>query len=214
MRKYSFIKGEFYHVYSHAIGGLDLFKSDSDYKRFLSTLFLANGTRDIPRLDRSDDLNLVWGLRDAKINIGDSLVDVIGFCLMSNHFHILLREKKDGNISIFMHRILVSFAKYFNLKHERRGHVFERTFDAKHLQDDNYIMRALAYIHLNTKDLKGWKKKEAKYPWSSFQDYVGENRWGNLLKTNFAMDYFDSNKNELKRFIESARKDDDYEFLT
>jgi putative transposase len=208
MRKDSFAEGEFYHVYAHAIGGLDLFKSNPDYIRFLSTLFLANGTRDIPRLDRSDDLNLVWDIRDGKINIGDSLVDVVGFCLMSNHFHILLREKKDGNISIFMHRILVSFAKYYNLKHKRRGHVFERTFDAKHLLDDIYLMRTLAYIHLNPKDLKGWKKKEAKYPWSSFQDYVGENRWGKLLDTSFATDYFDSDKNELRRFIETAEKDD------
>lgn len=208
MRKDSFIEGEFYHVYSHAIGGLDLFKSEADYIRFLSSLFLANGKRDIPRIDRSDALNLVWGIRDGKINIGENLIDIVGFCLMPNHFHLILREKKDGNISLFMHRILVSFAKYFNLKYEKRGHVFERTFDAKHLNDDKYLMRALAYIHLNPKDLKGWKKKEAKYPWSSFQDYVGENRWGSLLKINFATDYFDSDKNELRRFTETARKDD------
>ena len=68
-------------------------------------------------------------------------------------------------------------------------------------------MRVLAYIHLNPKDLNVWKRKEHKYPWSSFQDYAAENRWGKLLGTDFALDYFDSDKNEFKLFTKSARKD-------
>ncbi|MBI2023583.1 transposase [Candidatus Giovannonibacteria bacterium] len=212
MRKSSFVEGEFYHIYSHSIGNLDLFTSSRDYSRFLSALFAANGKREIYHLDRSRGLNLVSDIRDGKINIGESLVDIIGFCLMPNHFHLILRELSDGNISIFMHRILVSYSKYYNLKYERRGHVFERTFDAKHLHDDEYLMRALAYVNLNPEDLKQWRRKEVKYPWSSFQDYTEENRWGGLLKTKFMLDYFNSSKIELKEFIESARKDE-YENL-
>lgn len=208
MRKYTFTEGEFYHVYAHSVGDMNIFRADRDYERFLTALFVANGKRDISHLDRYNGLNLVSDIRDGKINIGDNLLDIVGFCLMPNHFHLILREKKDGNISLFMHRTLVSFAKYFNRKYERRGHVFERTFDAKHLNGDKYLMRALAYVHLNPKDLKGWKKKEAEYPWSSFQDYIGENRWGSLLKISFATDYFDSDKNELRHFTETSRNDE------
>ena len=207
MRKQPFIKGEFYHVYAHAVGDMDLFRSDADYLRFLTTLFVANGKRDISHLDRFYDRNLVSDIRDGKVNIGEQVIDIAGFCFMPNHFHLLLREIKDGNISLFMHRLLVSYSKHYNLKYERRGHVFERTFDAKYLNNDNYIMRALAYIHLNPKDLDVWKRKEHKYPWSSFQDYAAENRWGKLLGTDFALDYFDSDKNEFKLFTKSARKD-------
>ena len=207
MRKQPFIKGEFYHVYAHAVGDMDLFRSDADYLRFLTTLFVANGKRDISHLDRFYDRNLVSDIRDGKVNIGEQVIDIAGFCFMPNHFHLLLREIKDGNISLFMHRLLVSYSKHYNLKYERRGHVFERTFDAKYLNNDNYIMRALAYIHLNPKDLDVWKRKEHKYPWSSFQDYVAENRWGKLLGTDFALDYFDSDKKEFKLFTQSARKD-------
>ncbi len=208
MRKEPFIEGEFYHVYSHSIGDMVLFKTDSDYERFLSVLFAANGKRDVSHLDRFNGLNLVSDIRDGKIDIGDKMLDIAGFCLMPNHFHLVLREGKDGNISLFMHKILVSFAKYFNIKNERRGHVFERTFDAKHLLNDNYLMRALAYIHLNPKDLNGWNRKESQYPWSSFQDYVGENRWGKLISIDFAIDFLTRDKNEFRSFTDSARNDD------
>ena len=211
MRKHSFVVGEFYHIYAHSVGDLVLFKSDRDYIRFLSTLFTANGEKDIPRLDRFRDLNLVWDIRDGKIDTGNALVDIIGFCIMPNHFHLLLGEQKDGNISKFLHRILVSYSKYFNLKYEKRGHVFERTFNSKHLSDDNYFLRALAYLHLNPQDIKGWRKKEHLYDWSSFQDYVGENRWGKLLKTDIALKYFDGDNEAYRAFVEEARSEiEDY----
>ena len=214
MRKHSFVAGEFYHIYSHSVGDLTLFKSDRDYTRFLSVLFAANSKRDMPRMDRFRDLNLVWDIKDGKIDIGDALVDIIGFCIMPNHFHLLLGERADSNISKFLHRILVSYSKYFNLKYERRGHVFERTFNSRHISDNEYLMRALAYLHLNSKDIKGWKRKEYKYPWSSFQDYIGENRWGKLLKTDMALAYFDDDKKAYRRFVEEARNDIDADLMT
>lgn len=208
MRKHIFTAGEFYHIYSHSVGDLALFQSRRDYERFLSTMFVANGKRDISHLDRFSGLNLVSDIKDGKVILGEALVDIVGFCLMPNHFHLLLRERVDGNISRFMHRILVSYSKYFNLRRERRGHVFERTFNSKYLNDDNYLLRALAYVHLNPKDLNSWKRKEQNYEWSSFQDYAGENRWGKLLDTGSVFEYFENNKNALRRFIETARKDD------
>lgn len=207
MRNHSFVAGEFYHVYSHSVGNASLFQSKRDYERFLSTMFCANGKRNISHLDRFPGLNLVSDIKNGKIDIGDALVDIIGFCIMPNHFHLLLGERTDGNISKFLHRILVSYSKYFNLKYEKRGHVFERTFNSKHLSDDNYFLRALAYLHLNSKDMKGWRKKEHRYDWSSLQDYVKENRWGKLLKIDIALEYFDGNQAAYKAFVEEARSE-------
>jgi len=206
MREIPFVADEYYHIYAHSVGDLELFKNARDFERFIVTLFLANGKKDIPRLDRSSDLNRVWVIRDGKINLGDPLVDIVGFCVMPNHFHFLLGERKDGNISIFMHRVLVSYAKYFNLKYERRGHVFESKFNAKHIVDDNYLLRVSSYIHLNPKDLRAYKRKEQDYPWSTFQDYVKENRWGKLLCTNPINDHF-SNPREHYNFVSGARSD-------
>ena len=214
VRKHSFIEGEFYHIYTHSVGDMILFKTNRDYIRAVNTLFASNSTRDIPRLDRFADLNLVWDMKDGKIDIGENLVDLVGFCFMPNHFHLLIGEKRSGNISLFMHRLLVSYSKYFNLKYERRGHVFERTFNSKHLIDNEYLLRASAYIHLNSKDLDNWQKKECQYPWSSFQDYAGENRWGRLLKAKIVLDQFDGHKQDYRRFAEDARNIDYDPILT
>lgn len=206
MRKHNFVNGSYYHIYCHSVGDLALFKLDADYKRFLNVLFVANGKKDIPRLDRARDLNLVWDIRDGKVDIGESLVDIVCFCLMQNHFHFLLGEKEDGNISLFMHRILVSYAKYLNLKYERRGHVFESTFHSKFLKDNEYLLRASSYIHLNSKDIGSWNKKEHEYTWSTFQDYTGKNRWNKLIKQDIILSQFD-NTNQYHNFVEETRND-------
>src|SRR3989344_2069962 len=181
IRKTPFIDGEFYHIYVHAAPNLILFKDNNDYIRFLNTLFFGNTENSIQRLDRKVDLISIQELKNGKIDIGTPLVGITCFCLMSNHLHFILEEKAEGNISIFMHRILTSFSKYINLRNERRGHVFESKFHSKHLEDNRYLLRASSYVHLNPKDLSQWNKKEHLFQWSSFQDYIGENRWGNLL---------------------------------
>lgn len=181
IRSHSFVEGNFYHIYAHSVGDLKIFRQEKDYTRFLSLLFSANNDNSLPRLDRQNDLNLVWDIRDGKIDFQEPLVDIVCFCLMPTHFHLLLGERGNANISKYLHRVLVSHSKYFNLKYKRRGHLFESKFHSKYIQDDNYLLVVSSYIHKNAKDLPGWKSKEDQYFWSSYQDYILENRWGKLL---------------------------------
>ncbi|MEK7575533.1 MAG: transposase [Patescibacteria group bacterium] len=211
MRSHNFIEGEFYHIYVHGIGGLKIFQEEKDYKRFLTLLFSANGINIIPRLDRKIDLNLVWDIINNKINLGNPLVDIVCFSLMPTHFHLLLRERKDGNISKYLHKILVSHSKYFNIKYERRGHLFESNFHSRHIDNNDYFLVTSCYIHKNSKDLPGWKNKEDKYPWSSYQDFISENRWQHLLKKDIIDSQFKNSK-EYKNFIEEHYKDEDIVF--
>lgn len=204
MRVQPFIAGHFYHIYVHTVSGLMLFRDDYERKRFLNVMFSANGEMTLPRLDRSDDLNSVWGTRDGKIKLGKPLVKIVCFCLMPTHLHLLLGEIEDGNISRYMHRITVSFAKYLNLKRERRGHVFESKFHSKLLATNEYLLRASCYIHLNPKDVRGWHNREHQYYWSSYQDYIGNNRWGRLLTSEPIFSQFKSG-GDYKKFVEETR---------
>ncbi len=206
MRPHNFIQGEFYHIYAHSIGDLEIFRNERDYQRFLTLLFSANGTKAIPRLDRYVDPNLVWDIANNKIDLGKTLVDIVCFCLMPTHFHLLLGERGNANISKYLHRVLVSHSKYFNLKYERRGHLFENKFNSKHINDNEYLLILSSYIHKNSKDIPSWKDKEEKYPWSSYQDFASENRWQHLLKKNIIEDQF-KNPQEYKNFVEEHYKD-------
>ncbi|MFH0803511.1 MAG: transposase [Candidatus Tagabacteria bacterium] len=201
MRPHNFVKGEFYHIYIHGISDFEIFPNKKDYQRFLTLLFSANGINSTPRLDRSIDLNLVWDIIAGKMKIGEPLVDIVCFCLMPTHFHLLVKERGDGNVSKYLHKILVSHAKYINLKYKKRGHLFESNFHSKHIDDNDYLLKISCYIHKNPKDLKSWKNKEHLYPWSSYQDYILENRWQHLLKKGIIEKQF-KNLQEYKNFVE------------
>lgn len=183
------------------MGDLKIFPKEKDYKRFLTLLFAANNEGQIPRLDRYDDLNLAWDIANAKIKLEKPLVDIVCFCLMPTHIHLLLKERRDGNITKYLHRILVSHSKYINIKYERRGHLFESKFNSKHIDTNDYLLILSSYIHKNPKDISNWKNKEYTYPWSSYQDFIGTNRWNHLLSKNIIIEQFE-NKKEYKKFVE------------
>ena len=192
MRSHSFVKGEFYHIYTHAIEGRNLFNSEDDYKRFIIAMFCANGSLPMPRIDKNSYPNLVWEIRDGKPDVGQPLVDIVAFCLMPTHIHLILGERGEGNISVFMHKLQVSFSKYYNIKYERRGHLFERSFNSKHLENNDYLLNISCYVHGNPGKMNTWTGLEHNYPWSSYQDFIRDNRWGKLLKKDIVLSQFNS----------------------
>ena len=179
-----------------------LFQGTNDFERFVSTMFLANSESSIPRFWRPINLpNSVW-----EVEVGLPLVRIVNFCVMNTHFHLTLGEIRDGNISRYMHKLLVSYAKYFNKKYERRGHVFESQFHSRHLDTNEYLLRASSYIHLNPHKIGQWQNNEVSYPWSSYQDYAVKNRWGDRLQPEIILSQFDSSA-DYQRFTEETRPD-------
>ena len=203
MRSHSFVPGNFYHIYVHGVADFSIFKQAKDYNRFLSTLFCSNGNRPIPRLDlKNDYLSLAWDVRDGKIDIGKPLVGIVTFSLMPTHVHLLLEEKTDGGISAYLHKILTSHAKYFNLKYDRRGHVFESRFNSRHIDNNRYLLYVSRYIHRNHDKLNNWSHRLESYPWSSYQDFVHSNRWGRLLNIESIILQF-ANPGEYNEYVDS-----------
>jgi len=97
------------------------------------------------------------------------------YCLMPNHFHILLKELRPNGITKFMQRLGTSYTMYFNVKNERVGGLFVTPFRSKHIADDRYYQRVAQYIHLNPADVVGFTRI-AEYRYSSLLDYYGEVR--------------------------------------
>ena len=113
---------------------------------------------------------------------------------MSNHYHLLLRQRVDGGISKFMQKLGTGYTMYFNTKYQRSGVLFQGVFKAIHIDEETYLTHLTRYIHLNPLEIKepDWKEKGVKnwkesykfvqnYPWSSFSDYIGHNRFGPIL---------------------------------
>jgi len=178
MRKISFELNEFYHIYNRGVEKRLLYMDKLDHERFIKLLFFCNS------LKRVNIRDLPKGLAFVEFNRGETIVDIGAYCLMPNHFHILVREKTENGISTFIQKLLTGYTMYFNAKNKRKGRLFESTFQAVHANSDEYLKYLFAYIHLNPAKLVDptWKevgvKSEAKineflnnYQFSSFLDY-------------------------------------------
>ena len=198
-RKFNFAPGEYYHIYSRGTEKREIFSDTLDYERFLKMLFLSNGTesivfRDIPR-------EKIYSYPKGK-----PLTSIGAYCLMPNHFHLLLKEEGESDISRFVGKLLTSHSMYFNTKYQRTGSLFQGTFQARHVRDDNYLKYLFAYIHLNPVKMidSQWKEKGildikrskdflSHYKFSSYQDYVGMKREEKMiLNVKVFPDYFET----------------------
>ena len=208
MRKDIFVSEEYYHIYNRGVEKRNIFLNDADRWRFLTLLLVLQGKTTIPQIGRTVSLvkHLVFDktsfteeyeiLKDALVN---RTIKLVCFCLMPNHFHLILQQIEDAGISNFMQRLGDAYTKYFNIKYERSGHLFGGVFQSRLIDQNEYLTYISAYIHLNPRELKKWCKKEYQYPWSSFQDYDMQNRWGAFLETSVIMNQFQ--KGEYQKFV-------------
>lgn len=132
-----------YHVMVRGINGRDIFLEQGDYLRYLDTLEVIK--------ERSGCL-------------------FHGYCLMSNHAHLLLQEGEE-DVGQVMKRIGASYVRWFNTKYQRRGYLFQDRFRSEAVEDDAYFLTVLRYIHQNPQKA-GIAASLAAYPWSSYREYI------------------------------------------
>lgn len=132
----------FYHVCARGTGKQLIFEGDEDRWEFLELM------------------------RDCCREAG---VTVIAWCLMGNHVHLVLADYED-RMSAAMHRLLLTYARRFNKRAGRTGHLFQNRFDRRSLDTDRYLMAAIRYVHANPQEA-GIALIE-RYPWSSFAEYL------------------------------------------
>src|SRR3989344_5723193 len=159
-RKISLLQNNYYHVYNRGVDKRKIFNSNSDYHRFLALLYVSNSDEKIHISNQKNNIALADVLSLEK---GKNIVAIGAYCLMPNHFHLLLTPLVEGGISKFMLKLQTGYSMYFNIKNEREGSLFQGTYKATHAQDDEYLKYLYAYIHLNPAKLKDkeWKIKGA-----------------------------------------------------
>ena len=117
---------------------------------------------------------------------------------MPNHFHFLLRQKTDDGLSKFVGDLLNSYTKYFNIKNDRVGPLFQGRFRAVLIDNDEQLVHVSRYIHLNPLIANLVSDIES-YPWSSYRDYLGLGN-NTFVKTAEILDLFKS-KEDYKQFV-------------
>ena len=152
----------FYHVYSRGVNKRKIFPNDDDYVVFLNLFkrYLAN-EGSVDRYNRTYE------------NLSDKIT-LLAFCLMPNHFHLLIYQKHELGMTDLLHRVLTSYTIYFNKKYSRSGPLFQDIYKASRISSDEYLQHISRYIHLNPQDWRRWD-------FSSLSYYLGEknSKWLN-----------------------------------
>lgn len=163
-----FFTDGYYHIYNRGVEKRDIFMDRRDYLRFLETL---NYYRKSPLPVKLSDFRR-GNLGIKKIEDQKEIVRIFCYCLMPNHFHLLVQQLSEGGITQFMKKLSDSYTRYFNTKGERVGPLFQGTFKAKLIETDEYLLQLSKYIHRNSFPLPKWESKL--YPYSSYGYYISE----------------------------------------
>ncbi|HOJ40897.1 MAG TPA: transposase, partial [bacterium] len=179
-RKVFFSSGGFYHLYSRGVDKREIFLHSRDYRRFQQSLLTLNDERPASVIRAASQTPAL-----RKFPERQPLVSIVCYCLMPNHFHLLLCEKREGGIIKFLRKICTAHAMYFNERYERTGVLFDGRYKVKEVQTDEYLLHLTRYIHLNPlnlllpdwkeKGVANWEKAEQflkNYRWSSLPDYL------------------------------------------
>lgn len=180
-----FASDSFYHVYNRGVYRQNIFTGENDYATFLS-LFKRHLSQE-PAYDR---------IRRPLPHLR-SEVELLAYCLMPNHFHLLVYNKTDEGLTKLMRSTLTAYSMYFNKTHKRKGVLFESSYKASLIQDDSYLWHISRYIHLNPQDLRLNYKT---YPYSSYGYYSGakQAQWINPKRI---LDMHTSELNDYSAFV-------------
>ena len=163
LRKHKLTTGNYYHVFNRGVEKRKIFLREQDFLRFSETMehCLFNKRKPSSRDLKSPDSTI------------EKPVELLAYCLMPNHFHLLLKQNIEKGIESYLQRLSNSYAKYFNTKYKRVGSLFQGPFRSVNINSDEQLLHLSRYIHLNPV-VAGLAGDPKGYRWSSYSDYIGK----------------------------------------
>ncbi len=208
------VKGGIYHI---VLRGLEeIFKDESDFYRGIFSIYEFNNMSSVIIRERRKARQKEKLIKEQFfVDKRDKFIEILAFCFMPNHIHLLLRQIKDNGTSEFMRKFGAGYASYFNKKYSRTGHLFQGRFRAVTIQTLEQFKNVFVYIHTNPISLKepGWKERGIKeveeiikflekYKWSSYADYLGKRNFPSVTRREFLTQMLGGEIN-CREFVES-----------
>jgi putative transposase len=194
--------GAHYHIYNRGVDKALIFREDKDYKVFLSFLkaYIA----------QPEEFIKVPPTRKLKNYFGE--IELLSYCLMPNHFHLLVKQNTPRGIDHFMRSLSTKYVRYFNTHYHRIGPLFQGPYKAARVTHNHQFIYLSKYIHRNPLDLSPYKESPrslSEYPYSSYRNYLHDftQTW---VQTNAILSFFSKTNRELSynEFVEQSLPDD------
>ncbi len=205
-RKEKLVTGNIYHVLNKSIAGYNIFPSDEHYENIIQIIRFFSVGEELPRFSRfiSQARNQGKSFEEYLDEQTNSRrpVDIIAYCIMPTHFHLLLRQVKDNGISNFMGNVSGSYARGFNAWQKRKGFLWEGRFKNVPVTKDEQLLHLTRYIHLNPVTA-GIVEKPEQWKYSSYKEYV-EVKKGKYPICKYD-GLFDMSPHEYRKFVEDQK---------
>ena len=217
---------EILHVLNRGVDKRRIFLDDEDRYRFIHDMFEFN---DLETTNTSHFFaRQYYDVRRRNIGVRERkprklLVKVLAFCVMPNHYHMLLMPARKNGVVLFMKKLNGGYAKYFNEKYDRQGTLFQSRYKKIPVTREAHFTHLPYYIHLNPLDLEmpGWRSREINdyrkamkflksYRWSSHLDYLGIKNFPSVTQRDFLLEFFGGHK-EYERSIKNWLQELDLE---
>jgi len=199
MRKIQFINEEFYHIYNCGVEKRQIFQDRDDYLKFLRNLRELNNESYYE--ERKAIVDSSFKELSSFLDEAEKAVEIIAYSLVPNHFHLILKQLKEGEISNFMHKISTSFTNFINKKYNRIGSLFQGPYKAIHIDNNDYLLWLSGYVNGNI-EIHRVTKAEF-YEWSSFQNYLSGKKNNILGDTSIVLSQF-KDIQEYKDFVKKV----------
>ncbi|MDP2923253.1 MAG: transposase [Candidatus Omnitrophota bacterium] len=198
--KSRFINEQVYHIFTKSIAGFKICNNTAEFSRMLDVIKYyqyADKPVSFFRFKNNSD-NRKNNVKNITSKREEKIVEIICYCLMSTHIHLVLKQLKDRGISVFMSNILNSYSRYFNIKHNRKGPLWEGRFKRVLVEAEEQLIHLTRYVHLNpvTANLVN---NPIDWEASSYKEYLGTTHENNICKYD---DVLDTNSNSYRKFVE------------
>lgn len=163
----------YYHIYNRGVEKRNIFCNKKDYQMFLYLLKIYLSPKDKSSLLEKIRKSSTWQEREKiirlmKLNNYSQDIKLVAYCLMPNHFHLLVKQAPENGIQNFMRSLTSQYSLYFNSSNDRSGTLFQGRYKAVLVKSEEQLIYLSKYIHLNpSKKIKTWK-------YSSLSNYLGQ----------------------------------------
>ena len=197
MRKIPLINGKYYHIFNRSIAKYLIFNDSSEYSRMVDIIGLfrfadfRQSYSNFIKLTPKCQAELKKPLQNSPV-----LVEIIAYCLMPTHFHLILKQNIDNGITNYMARVQNSYSRYFNMTHKRKGPLWEGHFSNVLIESDELMFHVTRYIHLNPVTVKIVEQPED-WDYYSYKEYTKQS----FLKICCFKDIINMKPSNYKKFV-------------
>ncbi|TSC56286.1 MAG: hypothetical protein Greene071421_259 [Parcubacteria group bacterium Greene0714_21] len=198
----SFVEGGYYHIYNRGVAKQNIFPTEKDYRTFL--YFLKEYLLPPEHQDLKNPKEIIPRRKPLNCN---KQVHLLAYCLMPNHFHLLIKNLVERGMEKFMRALATSYSGYFNRTYQRVGPLFQGRYKAVLIERDEQFVYVSKYIHQNPKELLAKDGPLCSYPYSSYPNYLGK-RKQDWVDTNEIFAFFSQKfpQQEYKVFVEELEE--------